>query len=204
VHYSGVVRNLATDLPVEGVVAHFCASSDETCSDPVRPRIEAPDGVLEFEISGRFNGYIKLESPTMLPAIIELWNPIGAMRMLSDFRMVAPESFALFAATMDASVAPDTGHALYWVDDCDGERAADVSIQTADTTSETKQYYVIGTRLPSLTVDRTDDSGAGGFINLPTRFVTFTAHRASTGQRIAQLSARIRSGTTTFFVIEPR
>jgi hypothetical protein len=115
----------------------------------------------------------------------------------------------LFAAMMGVTVDDTRGHALFWAIDCQGNRTAGVSVMAGGADASTQRYYVLDAKLPSVSVDRTDSSGGGGFIDLPIdvttdeTFVTFDATRADTGARVSQFSARIRAGHVTYFQIEP-
>jgi hypothetical protein len=208
VSYSGVVRRLGNNQPVLDAIARLCHPDDEPCAEPVLPPVVARDGLLEFEVAGSFNGYIELTSAALMPGLVELSRGIGQMRALPEFRMVEPETMQLFAAKMMAEIEPGLGHALFWVEDCQGARAPGVSVEVqlaapAELPETSRAYYVIDTRLPSTAVHETDASGAGGFINLPTTFITFSAFRAADHAHISTFSARIRAGEVTFFIVEP-
>jgi hypothetical protein len=212
VKYVGPVRQVLTDEPVLNVDARLCRSdSSDGCSQLATPPIHASDGIVHFEVPGTFNGYIELESPGMMPAVIELWRPVGLMRLLPELKMIQPEMLSFFASKQGATIDFTLGHALFWVEDCKGQRASGVRVHALESKDDsgpkllpnTRGYYAVGGRVATLGVDQTDDSGSGGIVNLPINDWTFEARRAVDDRVIARLGARIRPGQTTFFVVEP-
>ncbi len=208
VEYAQPVRNLTNGSIPADVVVEVCDSSALAC---VRPLLTTTpvDGVVRLSFPADFIGYLQLDSQEVMPAIVEMTRPIGAMRVLPELRMVDTNTMKAFAAMMGVTIDETRGHALFWAIDCRGNRTAGVSVTAGSADASTKRYYVLDTKLPSVSVDRTDSSGGGGFINLPIdvttdeTFVTFDATRADTGARISQFSARIRAGHVTYFQIEP-
>ncbi|MDQ2644015.1 MAG: hypothetical protein M3020_09385 [Myxococcota bacterium] len=199
--FSAPVRNLATNRLVESVSARFCEG--EPCI-PVA-EVEGVDGVLSFPpVEPEFRGYIELESPGMLPAVVELLHPIGAMRSLPELRLLSADALATYASSLGRTVDAGLGQALFWVRDCGGEPAPGVSLRALDgVLDNTRDYYVVDFKLPSDATDRTQNSGGGGFVNLEPGFPRFEARLAADGTTISRFVARVRPGTVTFFVVEP-
>jgi hypothetical protein len=203
VNYEGSVRNVAGNVVIPSVTARFCRSSEEPCTDPLLTT-QSVGSVLKFSIDSSFDGYIELDSPGMMPAVVELSRPIGAMRALPELRMLDATTLARFAFSMGSQVDTNFGSALFWAEDCSGRRGAGVSVRAlGDLPEQFAQYYVVDQKLPSVSVHMTDASGGGGFINLPNTFVTFEALRAETMELISTFPGRIRPGQVTFMVIEP-
>lgn len=199
---SAPVRNLATNQLLERVVGRFCEG--EPCLAPVA-EVEAVDGVLTFPpIDPSFRGYLELESPGMMPAVVELLRPIGAMRNFPELRMISALALKAYASSLMETVHDELGQALFWVEDCTSAPAPGVTVETLDAVlPSTRSYYVVNFELPSPSIDRTQESGGGGFINLPTGFPRFAARRATDQRTLATFAARVRPGTVTFFVVEP-
>ncbi|HEY5962209.1 MAG TPA: hypothetical protein VIV60_36885 [Polyangiaceae bacterium] len=203
VEYVGSVWNISGTSVLADVVLRLCQTTDESCSAPVLS-VASVDSVIRFTVDSSFAGYVELESPGMMPAVVELSRPIGSMRTLPEFRMLDVFTLELFALNMGKRIDASLGHALYWTEDCSGSRAPGVSVKAlGDLTDETAQYYVVDRKLPSASVTMTDASGGGGFINLPITYVTFEAFRADTKQTISTFPGRIRPGQVTFMVVEP-
>lgn len=201
--YEGQVRNVPGTQIIRDVTARLCDTADADCEHPLESAL-APDGLVRFSIDPTFNGYLELESPGQMQAVVELSRPIGAMRVLPELRMLDARTLGLFAASMDATINQDDGHLLFWVEDCLGKRASGVRVEaTGELSPETRNYYVLDQKLPSATMQQTDASGGGGIINLPRDVTTFNAYRADTGQLISKFPARIRPGQVTFVAIEP-
>jgi hypothetical protein len=202
IRFSAPVRNLATNRLVETVTARFCEG--EPCNTPLA-EVEGVDGVLTFPpIEPEFRGYLEIESPGMLPAVVELLRPIGAMRRLPELRLLAAAALNAYASSLGKSVDEELGQALFWAEDCAGDPAPGVAVEAVDGVLEdTKNYYVVDFELPTDAIDRTQKSGGGGFINLSPGFPRFEAHLAEGGSRISSFAARVRPGTVTFFVVEP-
>jgi hypothetical protein len=202
VEVSAKIRNVATNDLIDEVVGRFCMG--EPCTSPIA-EVGAVDGTLTFPpISPSFDGYLELESPGMLPAVVELLRPIGAMRELPELRMIQAVSLKFYAASLQESIDDALGHALFWVQDCAGEPAAGVTIEPLDAVlATTRGYYVVDGKLPSPSIGETQQSGGGGFINLRTGYRLFAARLASDQRTISSFAARIRPGTVTFFVVQP-
>ena len=206
VNYTGTIQSLADNSVVADAEFRLCESTDDPCTNPL-PIESLQDGVVQFSVDASFQGYVELSSPEMMPGVVELTHPIGKMRVLPELRMVDPATLNHFADLMGFTINDTEGHLLYFTEDCSGQRVPGVSVTpedaAKDTASDTASYYVIGFKLPSDSVDQTDFSGAGGFINLPPKFVTFEANRADTGALVSQFAARVRAGQVTFAVVEP-
>lgn len=200
--FSAPVRNLATNRLVDSVRARFCEG--EPCNTPLA-EVEGVDGVLTFPpIEPEFRGYIELESPGMLPAVVELLRPIGAMRKLPELRVIAAAALTTYASSLGKSVDEELGQAMFWVEDCAGDPAPGVSVEAVDGVLEnTRNYYVVDFELPTDAIDRTQKSGGGGFVNLSPGFPRFEARLAEGQTTISSFAARVRPGTVTFFVVEP-
>jgi len=198
--FSTAVRNLATNRLVDSVTARLCEG--EPCE--VMAEVEGVDGVLTFPpIDPEFRGYVEIESPGMLPAVVELLRPLGSMRRLPEARLLAPAALNAYASSLGEDVDESLGQALFWAEDCDGEPAPGVTVEALDGVLEsTKNYYVVDFELPSASLDRTQRSGGGGFINLSPGYPRFEA-RLEDGTTLSRFAARVRPGTITFFVIEP-
>jgi hypothetical protein len=214
VHYQGSVSFVPSNEPVRDVTVRLCETDDDAdnhCSRPVLPAIHSADGLVEFDVVGTFNGYIELSSPNALPAVIEIWRPLGRMRVLPELKMLKPETLTAFATIMQEPIVPGLGHAMFWVEDCHGKRAAGGRVRVVENDGEraaqlspsTNNYYAVDGRLPSVSVDETDGSGGGGIINLPPTFWTFEGLLASDERRIANFAARIRADQVTTFIVEP-
>ena len=197
------VRNLPSRQLLKQVTGSVCA--DVSCSPPLAVA-EGIDGVLHFpQMDPMFRGSIELRSPDQMSAIVDLLRPIGAMRELPELRMLSKSNLETYAyigamATLDVTL----GHALFWVVDCAGKRAAGISLESFDKVlPNTQSYYASDIELPSITLDRTEENGGGGIINLPVGFPRFRAVRAADGAVIADFPTQIKADTTTFFLIEP-
>jgi hypothetical protein len=204
VTYEGAARNLAGNAILQEVTIRFCASSAVSdCGVPLLS-VSTTNGIVRFTVDAAFNGYLELESPGMMPGIIELSRAIGEMRELPELRMVDALTMNLFASNMGAEINPSDGHALFWVDDCAGHRAPGVTVNaTGGLATDTAQYYVVDKKLPVGSMAETDASGGGGFINIPPNIVAFEARRAATKELISTFSGRIRAGQVTFMMVEP-
>ena len=202
VAFSAPVRNLASNKLLDDVVGRICEG--EPCTSPLA-EARAVDGVLTFPpVDPSFRGYLELESPGMMPAVVELLHPIGAMRKFTELRMLATLALKAYSSSLQAEVDEELGQALFWVQNCSGEPAPGVTVDLLDAgLPNTGSYYVVNFELPSPSIVETQESGGGGFVNLPPGFPRFAARRASDQRTIATFAARVRSRTVTFFVIEP-
>jgi hypothetical protein len=214
VHYRGAVTFVPSNEPVPDVVVRLCENADDadqSCSRPVLPPIHSPDGRVEFDVAGTFNGYIELTSPNAVPTVVEIWRPLGRMRVLPELKMIKPETLGAFATIMQVGIDPALGHAMFWVENCLGQRASGGRLkviesdqqQAAQLSPRTIGYYAVDGRLPSVSVDETDGSGGGGVINLPPTFWTFEGLLGSEERPITRFAARIRAGQITTFIVEP-
>lgn len=203
--YVGMVRNVSATRVIEHVKLRFCETTVDDCDDTSASMVvEVTDGKLRFTIDRSFNGYIELESEGYMPGIVELSRRLGEMRTVPEFRMVEIGTLTMFANYMNASIDPNCGHALFWAEDCAGDRAPGISVVAMSGTNDaTAQYYVLDQKLPSANTNMTDASGGGGIINLSPGVLSFQAFVAGRAKPYSTFGGRIRKGQLTFMVIEP-
>lgn len=203
VNYEGVVRNLAGNTTLNDVVARLCPRDEGTCSSPLLTVSTTTAGTLGFTVDAAFDGYIELEGPGMMPAIVDLLKPIGSMRAHPEFRMIEPAVIEAYAKFLQSPIEPDLGHLLFWAQDCAARRASDVVIERVSELHEKSTSYYVESGLPNPQATQTDRSGGGGFVNLPPGYLTFYARRASDVAAFTTFAVQIRAGHVTFVVIEP-
>lgn len=208
VHIELVVVELATGAPLTGATIKLCSRTDVGCTTP-RVTNLVPDsmsGVISADVESGFNGYFEATGSSIQSSLYVVNPPTLRDTRLVTWQVISPSSFALLAkiATNNATpIDPELGHAFVGARDCFMEPIAGASFlpDRIDPKGNTKGFYVID-GLPDTSRTSTDNSGAGGFVNLPAGFVLMKSTLES-GKTIASANLIIRAGYVTYAVITP-
>lgn len=118
--------------------------------------------------------------------------------------MLKPATEVFAAATAGFDFNPDFGLAILEAIDCSMHPAGGVEFRIHDV--EADQFYLVN-QLPdakaTVTVyDETNDTGDGGFLNVPPGFIRFSAHWGVDGPELKPFDAYIAPKTVTFIEMD--
>jgi glyoxylate utilization-related uncharacterized protein len=86
--------------------------------------------------------------------------------------------------------------------DCRGKPAAGLTLSATQADDRTVGYVIQG-GLPSRTAGATDDSGTGGFVNIPPGNAVVTSTMASNNRLIGTVAVQTRPGYITMVLVMP-
>lgn len=204
VSYSMQVIELNTQEPPADLQVLVCNALDIECVAPVAgPLVVDGDGWMTVELDNGFTGYFDVTSPSTMPAMLFQTKPIT--EDVSDplpIQILTPQTLNLLALVGGYEVNEERGHALVLTSDCNGDIAAGVQLSTDSEDPEIEGFYLIN-EYPSLTATATDQSGNGGFINLPPGWVSVISTVEATSEHIGSTRFTVRAGTIAYLSAMP-
>lgn len=200
VHYSFQVLEFISRKSPGHVVALACRTNDVSCMNPVdRFEDQKGDGLVELTLPRGFSGFFEVHSDALL-ALSYLTKPLTRDTRDRDLQVSAQTTVDLLAKVDKTVFEPDKGIALVEAFDCTGKPAGGVHFEESKGTS--KPFYIIdNTPNSDATVsvyDEIHDVADGGFINVETGFVKFTARWGEGGPMLGVFNAHIRESTITY------
>lgn len=210
--YTGRAVGATSEEPLADVDFEICPSADDaSCANPVLEGTIDGDGMFTGTIPMGddrmgFDGYARVTGGEGVVDTLVFFNPPITENNDAPDRtpLVTEQMFQTFTeAGMGESPNPDRGHLALEALDCTWSPASGVqfSIDTAD--SETTEAYLRGGMTPDTSADRTDGSGLGGFVNVPTGEVTVTARAAESGEVIGTADIFVEAGTVSEVAVAP-
>lgn len=186
-----------------GVTGRLCRKLDVNCDQPQSdPVVSDSNGVLTFDVTSVFNGYVSLTRSDILPGLY-FFNPqVDRDRDIPAVSLVTPAQATGLTAVFGGQQQPDRGLILLTAYDCSGTAATGVSFSSGNGDTSTVLFYVVGS-LPNAKVTSTDTTGFGGFTNMPPGAVAVTGTLAATGEEIGTISLLSKAGAITYSRIVP-
>ncbi|MDP9152064.1 MAG: hypothetical protein M3O36_19240 [Myxococcota bacterium] len=199
------------ERPFVGSTVKACDKLDIACAKPIAQSTSDATGTVTLTVpaglSG-FDGYLDVTGGKMdgtgSPAFPSIWYPIPFV--VADGwrgRTTTPsaDEFPQLAAATGTTLDPTRGHFAANATDCLYTPAALVSYSADAADARTQSFYLVG-GVPATTSRATDQSGVGGFINLPTvapaRLVVIKAiSGAAGGKSMGAFTFIIRPGSVT-------
>ncbi len=201
-HYRIELATSAGDPP-PGLTVQLCALLDVACANPLP--LDPPDatGSVFFELPYGQVAYLDIDATELMPSRAYLpIPPVVLPPKEKVIRVVRTNEFNAIVISSGQTYDPTRGVAIMLTQNCDDDRAAGVTLETASADGTTIPYYFAG-QLPNFEVTQTDGQGAGGWVNLPVTTVQATARRASNGQLIGTASFASRPGGISYVPIGP-
>ncbi len=201
------------EKPFVGATVKACDKLDFPCAAPVAQATTDATGLVSLTVPpglDGFDGYLdvtggKLEG-TGSAAFPAIWYPIPfviADGWRGRTQLPSADEFPQFAFATGTTLDPLRGHFGANAADCLFTPAAGVSFSVDSADAKTQSFYLVG-GVPSTTsvAKATDQSGIGGFINLPTvapaRLAVIRASSgAAGGKSMGSFTFIIRPGTFT-------
>jgi hypothetical protein len=198
------VVELLSLKPPKGLVVKPCAKLDVTCSAPVGPVVSpGTDGKVTLTVESGFDGYFDIQSDETMPSFLYLVEPLADSRVHPlQVQVLTPGTFALLSLTAGFVANPARGTLVFQAWDCDTIQAPGVSFAIDVTDPDVKLFY-LSKGLPTLTKHVTDETGSGGFVNLPEGIVEMTETLADGGAVVGTAAVQVRAGAVTYVDISP-
>lgn len=191
--------DIASGAPPEGLTARACRRLDVDCLAPVVSGVTlADDNALHLQVPRGFDGFVELTSPTSVPTMYFVNQPMLVDRVES-FRLLNPLGQQALATQVGVTLEPDLGHLLIRVFDCDGAPASGVRLSN-DRGGEPFSFV---NGLPNTGADVTTADGLGGFINVPPVLIVLQGLKVDDARVISTPSVSVRSQWFTYGDVEP-
>jgi len=200
IHYRFQVLEFVGQKESVGAMAAACRTSDAGCTDPIASATSDDQGWVEFDLPYGFSGYFDVRANGALPALSYLTRPLKKDTVDRPLQVPSPEAVAFLAATEAVDFDKTKGVALVEAFDCSGRPAG--GVQFTESRGGSTAFYIVD-HLPNkeATVsvyDSVNDVADGGFVNVQTGFVTFTARWGVDGPLLRSFNAQVRANTVTF------
>jgi hypothetical protein len=214
--------NFTDGLPPNGLVVRLCSQTDPQCNNP-RDSLEgnglAPsspdagtgyvkakvDGTVTAKVEVGFEGFFEVRSPDIIPAY-RYTSPALRGSVLFDSLVFRPAEveYLIDVATGKPNSTELKNHGIVFLfgKDCNRKPLAGVSFSTTAQDPIMQLLYIINTT-PSTTERQTDNSGRGGYLNVPAGLHTFTAFFAETKQKIGSVRVFVKAGGATSVDVLP-
>jgi hypothetical protein len=197
--------------PFVGETVKACDKLDYSCSTPIRTTTADDKGIVTVTVptglSG-FDGYLDVSggkvAGTGAPVFPSIWYPVPfvvADGWRGRTQLLSTEEVQYITQGTGTSVDPTRAQAAMNAVDCDFAPAAGVSFVADSADQNTVTYYLVG-GVPVTTATKTDQSGIGAFLNLPTvapaRLAVVKALSGEAGGKcMGSLTFILRPGTLT-------
>ena len=199
-----VVLDLVTRMPVPNADIKLCRKIDVDCANPVDTKMsDASGGATLTVMETAFAGYLFVQAAGILDTLY-FFNPaIDRDQTVPPLSLATPTAnFGLLFQLMQ-QMSPGHGNVVVTARDCTGAAAGGVSFETPSGDSMTSQFYLVG-GLPSGTATQTENqSGYGGFINVPAGAATVGASLENPRSDLGAISLLVRDGALTYTQVVP-
>ncbi len=206
------LRDLTTRGPVVQMSCRLCAKVDPDCTTPLAgPVSPSPDGIVSFDVSANFDGYIEARAPipdggtlpAYVPSLVFFNPPLVDDTVYIAIPLVSYTVLATLAQqTGGNTIDPALGGALFEAHDCKGA-ATDGVTATIDNSIDTTRRFFFVNGLPNEASKGTDATGYGGFINVPPGVRTLTGDRVDGKGRLGTMSVLVRKSYLSYSVLPP-
>jgi hypothetical protein len=194
--------DLLKKTPIPGVRLTLCAKMDATCQSPIGPTYQSnQDGSLKVEMPKGFEGYFQTEGEGLYPM---LFFPPSTRkeRPPGELPMVAANFVGTMFSGVGGPIAADRTVVMTTALNCLAKPTPGIILSAEPVDDRTVGYFIQG-GLPSRTASTTDESGAGGFVNIKPGNATITSTMAATNQKIGTIAVQTRPGYITMVLVMP-
>jgi hypothetical protein len=197
------VQDLVSQKPLAGVSARLCRKLDVNCEAPESATvISGDDGVVVFEVPGRFTGYVYFTRDDLSPGLYFFNPPVTADTNIAAVQLVSPIIASLLTSQAGTTQSSDRGLALLSTANCAGRPGEGVQFQSEDKDASSVIFYSANS-LPVATATATDADGYGGIINLPPGTAVITGILAADGREVSSISLLMKAGAITYTRLAP-
>jgi hypothetical protein len=208
--------------PLAGLPVRACPESyDSTCANGTPWQTTNDAGLSTFTLLNSFDGFFEFDPDAGLfttsfwPGLMvagDTTATIGATTLplaaIGELQAVLP------GVHIDGEADGGLGHVLLTVYDCQDHSAPGVSFTPSSTAPAgggyaTQLFYTAsaggpGMELPSTTATKTDNSGTGGILNVPTGLLTVAVTQASTGRQVGVVNVLVPPGRAAAAILRVR
>jgi hypothetical protein len=221
VAYEVTLTDLLSQAGVPALRVKICPNlTDPSCTTPSSTTLTDAMGVARLTIDitdGAFDGYVDVvpetadggspvvdgsDSNVYVPSRIYYTSIPIADDRVDDYQVMKFSALQVFASLFKAKADFTQGVAFLIAEDCAVQDSAD-RVFTVDQKSTVTETFYIKNDQPSTTATVTDESGIGGFVNLPTGARHFTSSLVGTGRKVGEITGYVRPATILLAKIGP-
>jgi hypothetical protein len=209
--FSVTFVTFTSEQPFVGETVKACSKLDFTCATPIDTVTADASGIVSVTVpaglSG-FDGYLDISggkvNGTGASSFPTIWYPVPfvvADGWRGRTQLLSTDEFLLLTSVTGATPDPTRAHVAMNAVDCAFGPAAGVSFAVDSADHNTVSYYLVG-GVPVTTATKTDQSGIGAFVNVPTvapaRLAVVRAFSgAAGGKSMGSMTFILRPGTMT-------
>lgn len=200
VRYSFHVVDFLTREPPPGITAKACRVNDVGCDEPVDSFTDTDmTGHVQLTLPTGFLGFFEIESDDSMLTLLYVTKPIEKNTLNRDLPVLTAQTVELTASITGYSFDKEKGLALIEALDCSGTPQGGVHFKSREGGDPFYLVDQVPSKEATLTVyDEANNTANGGFINVPTGFVTFDATLGLDGLTLGSFNAQIRPNAITF------
>lgn len=201
VHVVFTVADLLSQRPIAGIRLTLCAKLDANCTFPIAQYQSNSAGELDVELPAGFDGYFQTVGDGIYPTLFFPPNT-RKQRAPSTLPMVPEGFFGQMFAQLGTSVSSDRTVIMTTALDCVGRPAAGMILSSPQADQDTVTYFLQG-GLPSRSAPATDETGAGGFVNVKSGTAVITSTIAAIDRLAGTVAVQTRPGHLTMVLVLP-
>lgn len=191
--------NLLSAEAVPGVTFALCGKPDGSCTSPMAQYQSDASGKLEVDLLAGFDGYFQAQGADIYPTLI--YPPsTRRQRAPATIPLVPASFFPTMVKASGSTIAPDRSMVITTALDCLGRKAAGLALSSPDADGQTVSYVLAG-GMPSRSSTVTDESGGGGFVNMPAGPAVIKSTLA--GRPVGAAGVYVRPGFVSMVLIMP-
>lgn len=201
VHLNMTMEDVRSQTAVAGVTLTLCAKVDANCDFPLAQYQSNADGKLDVEIPAGFDGYFQSEGGDVYPTMF--FPPNTRKQRASTTLPIVPTSFfKVMFSNIAGTVSNDRSVIMTTALDCRGKAAAGMILASPQADDSTVSYVLQG-GLPSHTASTTDETGAGGFVNIKAGSAVVTSTIGTNNRLVGTVAVQTRPGHLTMVLVMP-
>jgi hypothetical protein len=195
------VQDLLSQKPLPGIRLTLCAKLDATCLLPIAQYQSTQAGQLDVAMPAGFDGYFQTEGDGVYPTLFFPPNT-RKQRAAGILPMVPAAFFGTMFSGLGVTVSDDRTVVMTTALDCQGFPVAGVVMSSAQADDQTARYFLEG-GMPSRNASKTDETGAGGFVNIKAGAVVISSTIEATKRVIGTVAVQSRPGHITMVLSLP-
>jgi hypothetical protein len=193
--------DLLSQRPLPGLALTLCAKLDATCMLPIASFVSNEAGQMDVEMNAGFDGYFQAVGAGIYPTLIFPPNT-RRQRAPSTLPMVPASFFGTMFSGIGVTIANNRSVILTTALDCLGRPTAGLSLASPQADAQTVSYLLAG-GVPSRAAAATDETGVGGFVNVPAGSAVITSTIAATNRLAGTAGVQVRAGYLSMVLVMP-
>jgi hypothetical protein len=196
--FSVIASDFQTQNFVVGAQVRLCALVDQQCSAPLDTQTTDSTGKVSFTAPTTAHGiaaYLEITGTGLRPTLefLRFSDPTTLDGGTVTLTVLSEVTYNLFGTLLQITPDKSRGSLTYRANDCVPAALAGISGSLDPADPSTVTGYLAG-GVPSKAATATDESGFGGFIDVPSGAVVLTGKSAKSGEVLGKLDLFVRAG----------